>query len=109
MRKPACGSVACTRGAATKSPVHLMPDSRAVKVMTFETVRMRTEYATLFGSKLQLTQAMRDVSAVGGIHLSTGDEHRSSWLAECEGLGCPSSIAYAGVRRSFFILVQCPE
>ena len=109
MRKPACGSVACTCGAATKSPVHLMPDSRAVKVMTFETARMRTESEMLLGSKLQLTQAMRDVSAVGGIHLSTGDEHRSSWLAECEGLGCPSSIAYAGVRRSFFILVQCPE
>ena len=44
-----------------------MPDSRAVKVMTFETARMRTEYETLLGSKLQLTQAMRVVSAVAGV------------------------------------------
>ena len=35
--------------------------------MTFETVRMRTESETLLGSNLQLTQVMRDVSAVVGV------------------------------------------
>ena len=39
-------------------------DSRAVKVMTFETVRMRTESETLLSNELQLTQAMRALSAV---------------------------------------------
>ena len=67
MRKPACGSVACERGAATKLPVHSRPDSRAVKVMTFETARMRTESETLLGNELQLTQAMRALSAVVGV------------------------------------------
>ena len=50
--------------AATKLPVHTRPDSRAVKVMTFETARMRTESETLLGNELQLTQAMRALSAV---------------------------------------------
>ena len=67
MRKPAGGSVACTRDAATKLPVHTRPDSRAVKVMTFETARMRTGSETLLSSKLQLTQAMRALSAVVGV------------------------------------------
>ena len=67
MRKPACGSVACTRDAATKLPVDSRLGSRAVKVMTFETARMRTESEMLLGSKLQLTQAMRVVSAVAGV------------------------------------------
>ena len=48
-------------------PVHSRHDSRAVKVMTFETVRMRIESEMLLGSKPQLTQAMRDVSAVVGV------------------------------------------
>ena len=44
-----------------------MPDSRAVKVMTFETARMRIESEKLLGNKPQLTQAMREVSAVVGV------------------------------------------
>jgi hypothetical protein len=64
MRKPACCSVACTRDAATKLPVHSRLGSRAVEGMTFETARVPRESETLLGSKPQLTQAMRDVSAV---------------------------------------------
>ena len=67
MRKPACGLVSCTRDAATKLPVHARPDSRAVEVMTFETARMRRESETLLGNELQLTQAMRALSAVVGV------------------------------------------
>ena len=44
-----------------------MLDTRAGKVMTFETARMRTESETLLGSKPQLTQAMRAASAVVGV------------------------------------------
>ena len=40
---------------------------RAVKAMTFKTARMRTESETLFGNELQLTQAMRALSAVVGV------------------------------------------
>ena len=36
-------------------------------MMTFETARMRTESEMLLGSKLQLTRAMRVVSAVAGV------------------------------------------
>ena len=61
------GSVALTRDAATKLPVHTRPDSRAVKVMAFETARMRTGSETLLSSKLQLNQAMRALSAVVGV------------------------------------------
>ena len=67
MRKPAGGSVACTRDAATKLPVHSRLGSRAVEVMTFETARMRTESETLLGNELQLTQAMRALSAAVGV------------------------------------------
>ena len=48
-------------------PVHTRPDSRAVKVMTFETAHMQTGSETLLSSKLQLTQAMRALSAVVGV------------------------------------------
>ena len=67
MLKPFCGSVACTRGAATKLPVHSRLGSRAVEVMTFETVRMRTESQMLFGSKPELTRVMRAVIAVADL------------------------------------------
>ena len=42
-------------------------DSRAVKVMTFETARMRTESETLLSSKLQLTQVTATIIAVVGV------------------------------------------
>ena len=57
---PACGSVAYTRDAATKLPVHSGLSSRAVDVMTFETVRMRTESQILLGSQPQLTRVMQE-------------------------------------------------
>ena len=45
--------------------------------MTFETARMRTESETLFGSKLQLTQAMQAVIAVvGGAQVVSGTERK---------------------------------
>ena len=67
MRKPSCGSVACARDAATKLSVHSKLGTCAVKVMTFEVARMRTESEMLLSSKPQLTQAMREVSAVVGV------------------------------------------
>ena len=55
------------RGAATKLPVHSRLGSRAVEVMTFETVRMRTESQMLLGSQPQLTRVMRAVNAVADL------------------------------------------
>ena len=42
-------------------------DSRAVKVMTFETARMSIESETLLSSKLQLTQVTATIIAVVGV------------------------------------------
>ena len=67
MSKPDCGSVACTRGAATKLAVRSRLGSRTVEVMTFETIRMRTESQMLLGSQPQLTRVMRAVNAVANL------------------------------------------
>ena len=64
---PDCGSEACRTGTAAELALGFSAATAAVEVMTFETVRMRTESETLLGSKPQLTQAMRDVSAVVGV------------------------------------------
>ena len=67
MRKPASSSDACTSHAAIESRLAARSATPTGKVMTFETARMRTESETLLGNELQLTQAMRALSAVVGV------------------------------------------
>ena len=63
--------------------------------MTFETARMRRESEMLLGSKPQLTQAMRVVSAVAGVAQSATTATSAHRVLDPEGLKTTSKTARA--------------